>query len=352
MTIKWERKPIRDIFDIQSGKRILREELREDGPLAFVSSTEKNNGVTKFVSEANANKTLSSNVLAINYNGSLGSCFYHPYKAIFSDDVKILSLKDVQNDRDVLLFFKTLLLKQKNDASYAFKFNANRVMNQEIMVPVGDEGKIDYAYMKKRVGEIFRKKEEAYLKWAEKRLSSMKREDIPALSSVKWGQFLLSDICDISSGEFNINGEEEQDGGGEVPYVTSTAQNNGVSGFVPEGGPSLAKGVISVNRTGSVGKAFYHPYWARFSYNVRILKLKDEKADEGAHLFLCNQLMAAGKSYNYGRLMGTERLAKAMVYLPEKDNRPDFEYMSKYVNNVMIKKYEEYLSWAKTKKNE
>ena len=325
---------------------MLREDLKEDGPLAFVSSTEKNNGVTKFVSESNANKTLNSNVLAINYNGSLGSCFYHPYKAIFSDDVKILSLKDAQDDRDVLLFFKTLLLKQKNDTSYSFKFNANRVMNQEVEVPVGEDGQIDYAYMEEYVKKIFHEKEEEYFRWSQKRLSSMKKENIPNLDAVQWEQFPLSDICEIFSGEFSATNMDGAGEGREIPYVTSTSQNNGVSGFVPEEGPSKTQGAISVNRTGSVGKAFYHPYWARFSYNVRILTLKDKKADEGACLFICNQLMATAEKYNYGRLLGTERLGKESIYLPEKEGHPDFEYMSKYINNIMIEKYKEYLSWV------
>ena len=118
--------------------------------------------------------------------------------------------------------------------------------------------------------------------------------------------------------------------------------------------PVMALWLLSMGLlTWAVGKAFYHPYGARFSYNVRILKLKDAKeADEGACLFICNQLMEMAKNYNYGRLLGTERLGKESIYLPEKDGKPDFEYMSKYIANIMIEKYEKYLSWSEEKNRE
>ena len=353
MTTKWERRPVREIFDILPGKRVLRSTLgEEEGKLPFVSSTEKNNGITKFVSESNENQTANSNVLAVNYNGSIGSCFYHPYRAIFSDDVKVLSLREAKGDRNILLFFKTLILKQKNESDYPYRFSSNRIMDQEIEVPVEEDGKIDYAYMEETVGDIFKEKEKEYRDWAEKKLSSMHKADIPPLEKVKWTRFEIKEICEITSGEFHTR-VEKADEDAKIPYVTSTAYDNGIGTFVEGKEESYTKGAISINRTGSVGKAFYHPYGARFSYNVRILKLKDAKeADEGACLFICNQLMEMAKNYNYGRLLGTERLGKESIYLPEKDGKPDFEYMSKYIDNIMIEKYEKYLSWSEEKNRE
>ena len=349
----WERRPVREIFDILPGKRMLRSTLgEEEGKLPFVSSTEKNNGITKFVSESNENQTANSNVLAVNYNGSIGSCFYHPYRAIFSDDVKVLSLRGAKGDRNILLFFKTLILKQKNESDYPYRFSSNRIMDQEIEVPVGEDGKIDYAYMEERVGDIFKEKEREYRNWAEKKLSSIHKADIPPLEKVKWTRFEIKEICEITSGEFHTRVEKANEKA-KIPYVTSTAYDNGIGTFVEGKEESYTKGAISINRTGSVGKAFYHPYGARFSYNVRILKLKDAKeADEGACLFICNQLMEMAKNYNYGRLLGTERLGKESIYLPEKDGKPDFEYMSKYIDNIMIEKYEKYLSWSEEKNRE
>ena len=353
MTIKWERRLVREIFEILSGKRMLRSSLGEEkGKLPFVSSTEKNNGITEFVSESNENQTANSNVLAVNYNGSIGSCFYHPYKAIFSDDVKVLNLKNVEGDRDILLFFKTLILKQKNESDYPYRFSSNRIMDQEIEVPIGEDGKIDYAYMEKYMEGIFKEKEKEYRRWVEKKLSSMHKAHIPPLEGVKWKKFAIRDICEITSGEFHTR-VEKADRDAKIPYVTSTAYDNGIGTFIKGKEESYTKGAISINRTGSVGKAFYHPYGARFSYNARILKLKNEKeADEGACLFICNQLMETAKNYNYGRLLGTERLIKEGIYLPEKDGTPDFEYMSEYIGNIMIEKYEKYLSWSKEKNRE
>ncbi len=51
------------------------------GNKPFIGATDSNNGITAFVS--NTNTSEDSNILGVNYNGSVVDNFYHPYKAIF-----------------------------------------------------------------------------------------------------------------------------------------------------------------------------------------------------------------------------------------------------------------------------
>lgn len=73
--------------------------------------------------------------------------FYHPYEALFSDDVKRLHLKNYRDNKYVLLFFKTLILKQKSKFEYGYKFNGQRMSRQLIMVPVDSKGNPDFVFM-------------------------------------------------------------------------------------------------------------------------------------------------------------------------------------------------------------
>lgn len=62
-----------------------------EGLRPFIGASDSNNGVTAWVN--NTNESLDSNVLGVNYNGSVCETFFHPYECIFSDDVKRLHLK-------------------------------------------------------------------------------------------------------------------------------------------------------------------------------------------------------------------------------------------------------------------
>ena len=103
--IEWKEFWIEDILRVSSGVRLTKEN-QSSGKRPFVGATEYNNGITSFVDNSNA--SLDSNVLGVNYNGSVVENFYHSYECIFSDDVKRLSWLDdsVQNQYTYNLYMK------------------------------------------------------------------------------------------------------------------------------------------------------------------------------------------------------------------------------------------------------
>ncbi|MDQ0221523.1 hypothetical protein J2S23_000054 [Streptococcus moroccensis] len=120
---------------------------QEMGERPFIGASDNENGVTAFVS--NTNKSLDENVLGVNYNGSVVENFYHPYQAIFSDDVKRVKWKDKnQGNKYTYLFLKEMILSQKVKYAYGYKFNGERMKRQKIMLPVTEAGLPDYDYMK------------------------------------------------------------------------------------------------------------------------------------------------------------------------------------------------------------
>lgn len=145
---KWIGFSIDDVFHVYPGVRLIKDDMIE-GITPFVGATDSNNGITAFC--GNTNKSLDSNVLGVNYNGSVVENFYHPYKALFSDDVKRLHLKDIENDKYTCLFIKSCILKQKKKFEYGYKFNGERMKEQKIMLPVDSDDNPDYKYMQDRM---------------------------------------------------------------------------------------------------------------------------------------------------------------------------------------------------------
>lgn len=140
----WKQFKMRYVFTIESGVRLTKADMTP-GTIPFIGATDNNNGITGYTSTVN--KSLDSNVLGVNYNGSVVENFYHPYTAVFSDDVKRLKLKKYPNNRYVLLFMKTIILQQKEKYAYGYKFNATRMKEQIILLPTKDDGTPDYEFM-------------------------------------------------------------------------------------------------------------------------------------------------------------------------------------------------------------
>ena len=141
---EWKAFNIDDIFIVGSGVRLTKDN-QKIGNRPFIGSTDSNNGITEFVS--NTNESLDRNVLGVNYNGSVVENFYHPYEAVFSDDVKRLHLKNFEDNKFVYLFIKSAILQQKVKYQYGYKFNGERMKRQSIMLPVNSEGEPDYVFM-------------------------------------------------------------------------------------------------------------------------------------------------------------------------------------------------------------
>ena len=157
--ISWKDFWIEDICEIKSGVRLTKAN-QEIGLRPFVGASDSDNGVTAFVS--NKNKSLDANVLGVNYNGSVVENFYHPYEAVFSDDVKRLKWKDeMYGNKYTYLFLKQMILSQKIKYAYGYKFNGERMKRQKVMLPVTETGLPDYDYMtsymqKQELEQIFK----------------------------------------------------------------------------------------------------------------------------------------------------------------------------------------------------
>lgn len=172
---EWIEFDIQEIFNINSGKRLVKSEMKK-GVTPFVGASDSNNGITEYVSNSNA--SLDSNVLGVNYNGSVGENFYHPYDALFSDDVKRFSLKSIVGNKYHYLFFKVTILRQKGKYQYGYKFNEKRMLKQKIMLPVNSKLQPDYDYMEAYMRNIERQKIEIFKKHISERISGLKAKSL------------------------------------------------------------------------------------------------------------------------------------------------------------------------------
>lgn len=146
----WRGIPINRLFEIRSGTRLEKRNMIP-GDTPFIGASETGNGVTCFI--GNTNKSADSNSLGVNYNGSPGVTFYHPYRCLFSDDVKHLHLLHHEDSKDVLLCFATIIGMQRAVFTYGYKFNGQRMGPNPILIPVDSDGAPCYSWMEESTRE-------------------------------------------------------------------------------------------------------------------------------------------------------------------------------------------------------
>lgn len=335
---EWKAFFICDIFSLEStssgidGNKL----SKEQGDIPYLTRTDLNNGYKAFVGQQlKKYKRDSGNCITIGLDTQ--TAFYQPHSFYTGQNVQVLTNNKLNKYN--AKFFIPLL----HNAMVSLNWGGNgatlgRLKKKKIVIPITDKGIPDYAFMEQYIKEREDRLKHNYIDFINAEFES---SPIP-LAEKSWGEFFISDICYIESGRDIYDIERV---GGNIPYITSTATNNGIKYYVSNTNETLEENAISVNRNGSVGYSFYHKYKALYSNDCRKLKLKQYR-NEFVALFITNQITQQKDKYNYGYKMGTGRLKKQMIMLPiTDDGTPDYTYMEQYIKAVMFGKYKKYLEY-------
>ncbi|MDH9615668.1 restriction endonuclease subunit S [Staphylococcus pettenkoferi] len=316
---KWKEFKLEDIFTIRSGVRLEKKNLIK-GNLPFITAISLNNGISDFVS--NNNSSEDSNILGVNYDGSVVENFYHPYKAIFSDSVKRLKLKNVKGNKYIYLFLKAVIYKQKNKYQYGYKFNSGRMKKQFILLPV-IHNQPDYEFMEEYIKENYFR-----LKSVIKDKRKNEINDYRSLSEVDWKAFKLIDIFDSIKRGKRLTKNKQVDG--NIPYISSTSNNNGLDNFISNNNNvRLFDNCLTLANSGSVGETFYHPY--KFVASDHVTHLKKNNLNKYTYLFVANMIKRIGNKYSFNREINDFRIKREQIILPTLNDQPDYEFMEQYI---------------------
>lgn len=335
---EWKEFNFSEVFtEIKRGKRLIKKNQIE-GNIPYISSTGLNNGVDNFIGNKE-NVRVYEDCVTIANSGSVGSCFYHQYEFIASDHVT--HLKNDKFDKYIYLFMIPIIKRLEEKYSFNREISDSRIQREKLILPVTEDGEIKFSFMRNFMKKVENDTLREIINLYKKRISNEVTR-MSTLSSLLWKEFFITEIGEILSGKDIY---ERERNAGETPYITSTAQNNGVGYFVSNTNETLESNCISVNRNGSVGYSFYHPYKALFSNDTRKIRLEGKTYYQ--NLFISNQLSMQKEKYGYGYKMGTERLKRQKIMLPTKDKlSPDWDFMDRYMReleNSMIIRYLEFM---------
>lgn len=337
----WELFRLDEIFEVKKGKRLTSEDQTE-GRTPYIGAIDSNNGIANYIGQAPIHQ---GNTISLSYNGSVGEAFYQPVPFWATDDVNVLYFRKengVPFNEYIALFICAILRKEQYRYSYGRKWVLEGMRSTIIKLPVKNS-KPDFAFM------------ENYMKSLHHKPITTKRvvSSNQVLHPEEWKDFLLHRVLDVKMG----NGIDEgitSSNNPQYAYVTRTASNNGVSGYVDymEGEELFPSGSISLALGGSIGSCFiqHSPFYT--GQNVAVL-LEKVPLSTLTKLFVVSVIQneCRLKFYPFGRELNAHFRKDFWIKLPVKSDEngllldpacqfsdegyiPDWEWMENYMKSL------------------
>ena len=145
----------------------------------------------------------------------------------------------------------------------------------------------------------------------------------------EWREFFVSEIfTKIQRGKRLTKGNQQN---GEVPYVSSTAANNGVDNFIGNSkGVRIFENCLTLANSGSVGSTFFHHHTFVASDHVTALIL--ERPNKYIYLFLSGIIRRLEEKYSFNREINDKRIQREKILLPvNSDGLPDWQFMEDFI---------------------
>ncbi len=350
------------VFEILNGKGITTQEISEhQGELIAVQSAESNNGIIGYIDEdycIEKNYTfVKEPCLTVARSGSAGYVTFQENGCCVGDSAKILKLRKKGQNREVFLFLRTILMMNKYRYTFARKVTADNYASELIELPADDKGEPDYLYMSsymkgldgnvKDIPDYFL--QEGYEKacWYmdnvdqhafENKYAGRSKEITIKLNVDKWKDFHLYDLFKIDSGN-KFDRSKMTMGAPSVNFVGRSSEKNGVTAFVDEieGVEPYKAGYLTVALGGEyIGSCFVQDYPFYTSQNVDVL-IPIGNMDVYVKLFISHMIrfVSASNYKAFARELNSHVKTDFVIKLPvTKDNSPDYEFMSNYIQSL------------------
>lgn len=164
------------------------------------------------------------------------------------------------------------------------------------------------------------------------------------LNDREWRPFFLTEVFPIIQRGKRLKSEDHVPG--RMPYVSSSAMNNGVDNFVSNTQKvRIFSNCLSLANSGSVGSSFYEPF--AFVASDHVTHLKNEQYNKYHYLFIAALTSRLSKKYNFNREINDNRISREKIMLPvDESGKPDLDFMEAYCKEreqQLIQKYKVFI---------
>lgn len=307
---------IKEMFDLHKGKSYFKEFVENpSSKINYVTTSGVENGV-KCPVDYNENYTLfPAGTITVAMQGSVLSSFVQTRDFYLQTHVAALIPKQPLTLQEKIYY---CLAIKSHAKEFSFGRKANRTI-ENLEIPSPDEIP---SWVYEMEIPSFDDISEA---------KTTEKVELPPME--KWKSFKYNEIFDIKKATGPKISEVKKTIG-NIPYVSATAENNGIAHF-GDFVPTMSGNCLTV---GHLGDCFYQEQSFSGS-NVTVLIPKFE-LNKSIAMFLTTLINANKFKYSYGRVIGITRLKEEILSLPvTKENQPNWELMENYINSLPYSKY-------------
>ena len=348
---EWQPIPINSLFNnFVNGKAKGRNHLTEvdEGGIAYIGATNRNDGVMCFVAEDSTTGKLIQEGNCIGFirngDGAAGYAIYRGSDFISTSDV-IYGYGDWINKRTGL-FFVVSQDKIKPKYSHGHKRSPERLARDFVMLPVEESGNPDFQYMDDYISDLKDGLLERYKAHLIEQLAALgDLVTIIPIQEKEWRTFYISELFSVSRPKPRNKNDYCP---GDIPFVASGSVNNGVLKLCSSIGDERLDERNCITVSPVDGSVFYQPmdFLGRGGAGSSILILRSKKLNKFNGQFIARAVRQTTSKYTYGHMGNKDSIKRERVMLPvNSENAPDYEYMEQYVKNIMIQKYNQYLDF-------
>jgi len=339
-TVKWGEYKLGDLFDVLSYKKRFdanKVSLVENGGHPYIVRQSTDNGKKGNIDE---NPLFLNPGNTISFGQDTATMFYQELPYFTGDKIKILKPKCIEFSKKNAQFFLSSM--QKTFSSFAWgssRFNVDTLKKQLIMLPTNN-GKIDFDFMESFVAELEAEriaKLSSYL--TDSRLdnyvlSSEEEKAINNYGDIRFAAFDILQIFDVKN-THNVLSDDIIAGSGKVPYLCASTENNSVSSYISYKGEYLEKG----NCIFIGGKTFTVTYqecdfFSNDSHNLALYE-KEIEANRAEQLYIATCIKRSlSHKYSWGDSVSKTKIKTDKIYLPIKDDKPDYDTMETLISAV------------------
>ena len=343
---EWREFCVEDIFNVFNLKPYHKHQLNlssELNAIPYVTRTNKNNGVEDFVEYISDMESNPANIVV--FGAENATFFYQPFNNISGN--KMYGISNEKFNKNIGLFVTQMLNSsvEKCGFGYGQGLTGTRERRRKVMLPVQqDNEKIpDWLFMDRYISEQEKINKNKYITYIQRKIELYSFKEVERLSEKSWEEFYIKDLfSEIKRGKRLIKANQIP---GNIPYISSTADNNGIDNFISnDKNVRKFKNCLSIANSGSVGASFYEPF--EFIASDHITHLKNNSMNKFTYLFIATITSRLKDKYNFNREISDTRIAKEKIILPiSKKGQPDYQYMEQYMKNIIITKYKDYLQY-------
>ena len=337
---EWTEFKVKDIFEVTNSKPYHKQNLKTtQRGIPYITRTSFNNGLEEIIEDVDFRKNPQNTITLGAENADF---FYQSVEYITGN--KMYYIQNENITKNIGLFLVQSFRNSIKDSGFGYGkgLTGTRFKERLVMLPIDSQGHPNWQFMEDYIKQEQKVQAQQVIDYYERKLVEL-AGDVVGLEKVEWKTFQFTEVFqEIQRGK-RLTRANQTDG--LKPYISSTAENNGVDGFIGNNaGVREFENVLTLANSGSVGSTFYQQF--EFVASDHVTALKSENADKYAYLFLSSVVKRLEEKYSFNREINDTRIKREKIILPaDKNGNPDFQYMSDFVKKLELEKVRETLGY-------